>query len=158
MFGGYTKTNPPQNILGGHKMEFVRIKTENFEELKELQRLYKAEIGEEAPTTENYECLKIAIDKNSILFYGCLCEARLVACCSVSLTYSTFNYQKSGVFEDFYIFPEYRHKGIARKLVAFAFEQSEIGSLSVGCADCDVKMYNALGFSIPLGNMFAFDN
>jgi hypothetical protein len=27
----------------------------------------------------------------------------------------------------------------------------------VGCADCDVEMYKALGFCIPLGNMLAYD-
>jgi hypothetical protein len=29
------------------------------------------------------------------------------------------------------------------------------GDLTVGCADCDVKMYKSLGFSIPLGNLLA---
>ena len=61
-----------------------------------------------------------------------------------------------GVFEDFYIQPEYRHKRIARKLVAYAYEQSGVESLTVGCADCDVQMYEAIGFGIPLGNMLAF--
>lgn len=67
------------------------------------------------------------------------------------------NYGETGIFEDFYIKPEYRHKGIARKLVAYAYEVSQASSLSVGCADCDIQMYNAIGFSIPLGNMFAFE-
>jgi len=26
----------------------------------------------------------------------------------------------------------------------------------VGCADCDLQMYKAIGFGIPLGNMLAF--
>lgn len=60
-------------------------------------------------------------------------------------------------FEDFYIKPELRHKGIARKLVAFAYETSQVSSLTVGCADCDIPMYNAIGFRISLGNMFAFE-
>ena len=41
-------------------------------------------------------------------------------------------------------------------LVAYAFEQSEVSSLTVGCADCDVEMYQAIGFQIPLGNMLAY--
>ena len=60
------------------------------------------------------------------------------------------------MFEDFFIQPEYRHRGIARKLVAYAYEQSGVESLTVGCADCDMKMYEAIGFGIPLGNMLAF--
>ena len=64
------------------------------------------------------------------LFYFCLekqriCDNSLIACCSICFMYSTFKYGKSGVFEDFYIQPEYRHKGIARKLVAYAYEQRE---------------------------------
>ena len=38
----------------------------------------------------------------------------------------------------------------------FVWEQSGVGSLTVGCADCDVEMYKAIGFVIPLGNMLAF--
>ena len=101
-------------------MDFVKIKKEKFEELKELQKAYKIEIGEDAPTENDFKCLLRAIESEEIVFYGCVCEGRLVACCSISFTFSTFNYQKAGVFDDFYIRPEYRHKGIARKLVAFA--------------------------------------
>lgn len=137
-------------------MEFVEITTEMFCELKELQKAYKAEIGESAPTESNFESLKRAIEKGQINFYGCIYKKKLVACCSICCTYSTFNYEKVGVFEDFYIQPEYRHKGIARKLVAYVYEQSKVNSLSVGCADCDVEMYKAIGFGIPLGNMLAF--
>ena len=97
-----------------------------------------------------------AIENEEIAFYGCRMEGELVACCSISITFSTFNYERAGVFEDFYIKPEFRHKGIARKLVAFVWEQSGVGSLTVGCADCDVEMYKAIGFVIPLGNMLAF--
>ncbi|MGN1117390.1 MAG: GNAT family N-acetyltransferase [Acutalibacteraceae bacterium] len=137
-------------------MEFVEIKTEQFDDLKILQKNYKAAIGEDEPDEAQLESLKKAIEQGNIHFYGCILEDLLVACCSVCITYSTFDYGKSGVFEDFYILPEYRHKGIARKLVAYAYEQSKVSSLTVGCADCDVEMYRAIGFQIPLGNMMAF--
>ncbi len=137
-------------------MEFAEIKTENFEELKKLQIAYKAEIGEDTPTEAELESLRKAIKQEQIHFYGCICEKALVACCSICFTYSTFNYGKAGVFEDFYIMPEHRHKGIARKLVMYAYEQSRVSSLTVGCADCDVEMYKAIGFNIPLGRMMAF--
>lgn len=137
-------------------MEFIKITTDKFTELAELQKAYKEEIGECAPTCEELESLKGAIGKEQIHFYGCVCDNILVGCCSICFTYSTFNYAKAGVFEDFYIQPKYRHKGIARKLVAYAYEQSGVESLTVGCADCDVQMYEAIGFGIPLGNMLAF--
>lgn len=137
-------------------MKFVKIETEMFEELISLQKDYKVAIGEDVPSKTELESLRRAIEQGKIHFYGCISDESLVACCSICVTYSTFNYDKSGVFEDFYIKPEYRHKGIARKLVAYAYEESGVASLTVGCAGCDVEMYNAIGFGIPLGNMLAF--
>ena len=107
-------------------MDFVKIKTENFEELKELQKAYKVEIGECVPTFAELEDLRKAIQNEQIHFYGCAYDGLLVACCSICITYSTFNYGIAGVFEDFFILPEYRHKGIARKLVTYAYEQSGV--------------------------------
>ncbi len=138
-------------------MEYIRITSGNMAGLKVLHRGYKQEIGEEAPTDENFDSLSDAIKKEQIIFFGCMDKGRLIACCSITPTYSTFNYQTGGVFEDFYIAPEYRHKGIARQLVRFAYQESGVGSLTVGCADCDIKMYQSLGFTIPLGNLFAFE-
>ena len=136
-------------------MEFVEIGTELFEQLRLLHSAYKLEIGEAAPAEEEFEKLKAAIAQGRIRFYGCILEKTLVACCSVCGTFSTFNYEASGVFEDFYILPKYRHRGIARKLVAYAYRQNGVRTLTVGCADCDMEMYRALGFDIPLGSMLA---
>ena len=138
-------------------MEYIRITNDNMDGLKMLHTCYKQAIGEEPPTDEDFDSLSEAIKKSQIIFYGCIDEGRLIACCSITLTYSTFNYQTGGVFEDFYIVPEYRHKGIARQLVRFAYQESGVGSLTVGCADCDIKMYQSLGFTIPLGNLLAFE-
>ena len=138
-------------------MEYVRVTTDNMAELKMLQLGYKQEIGEDRPTDGNFDSLCEAISKGQIIFYGCKNEGRLVACCSITPTYSTFNYQMGGVFEDFYIVPEYRHRGIARQLVGFAYRESGVGFRTVGCADCDDKMDQSLGFTIPLGDLFGFE-
>ena len=137
-------------------MEYRQIK-EGSEELKRLHCQYKQEIGEAAPSNEEISRLFQAIKDGEILFYGCYDNGKLMACCSVCRTFSTFNYLPGGVFEDFYILPAYRRRGIARKLVRFAYEESGISSLTVGCADCDAEMYKAIGFSVPLGNMLAMD-
>jgi len=121
-----------------------------------LQLAYKQEIGELLPDDADFQSLKRAIADQKILFYGCMDGDKLVACCSITPTYSTFCYRQCGVFEDFYILPQYRKQGIARKLVRYAYETSGVTSLTVGCADCDVEMYRSLGFDIPLGNMLAF--
>ena len=137
-------------------MELIRISREQMADLSRLQAAYKAEIGEDAPEEAQLQRLEAAIENGSILFFGCLMDGRLVACCSVSRTFSTFDYQTGGVFEDFYILPEYRHQGIARRLVRFAWQESGVSSLTVGCADCDAEMYKALGFSLRLGNLCAY--
>ena len=138
-------------------MHFLKLTEPDFSSLKHLHRAYKLEIGEPAPTEEEFLSLLDAVKRGVILFYGCADGDRLVGCCSVCPTYSTFNYARGGVFEDFYVLPEYRHKGVARGLVRFAFAESGVASLTVGCADCDVAMYEALGFGVRLGNMLAYD-
>ena len=138
-------------------MDYLRIDASRMEALWKLQKLYKAEIGEAEPDSAGKERLAEAIRTGSILFFGAFDNEALVGCCSVTVGFSTFNYQPSGVFEDFYILPEYRHNGIARRLVQAAREESGVSSLTVGCSDCDVQMYQSLGFSIPIGNLLAFD-
>lgn len=138
-------------------MDYSRINTSQIDLLWELQKLYKTEIGEYEPENAEKERLAGAINKGRIFFYGAWEGEDLVGCCSVTVGFSTFNYMPSGVFEDFYIRPQYRHKGIARQLVQFAHRESGVSSLTVGCADCDVPMYQSLGFSISLGNLLAFE-
>ncbi len=138
-------------------MKYSRIDISQIDVLWELQKAYKAEIQEEPPADTDKENLKEAIRENRIIFYGAWDQDSLVGCCSITIGFSTFHYALSGVFEDFYICPQYRHKGIARKLVQFAFADSRIDSMTVGCADCDKQMYQALGFSVPLGNLLAYD-
>ena len=138
-------------------MEYSRIAVSQTDALWELQKAYKAEIEEDMPTEQDLNRLKEAIEENRILFYGAWDGTTLTGCCSITIGFSTFNYAASGVFEDFYICPEYRHKGIARELVKYARQDSGAESLTVGCADCDVEMYQSLGFSIHLGNLLAFE-
>ena len=138
-------------------MDYKRISASQIDQLWELQKAYKEEIEEDAPCEQDKNKLFSAVEKNHILFFGAFDGADLIGCCSVAVGFSTFNYASSGVFEDFYIRPEYRHKGIARTLVQYAYRESGVRSLTVGCADCDVEMYRSLGFRIPLGNLLAFD-
>lgn len=137
-------------------MNYSRINASQIDALWELQRLYKIEIGEGEPESTGKERLSEAIRINRILFYGAWEGNTLVGCCSVTVGFSTFDYMPSGVFEDFYIRSEFRHKGIARQLVQFSYRESNVSSLTVGCADCDIQMYQSLGFSISLGNLLAF--
>ena len=138
-------------------MEYRRIHVSGLDQLWELQKAYKAAIREDAPDNQDRGRLAHAVENGQILFYGAWDGEILAGCCSVTVGFSTFNYQPCGVLEDFYIVPEYRHQGIARALVQYAYRESGVGSLTVGCADCDVKMYEALGFTIPLGNLLAFE-
>ncbi len=134
-----------------------RLGIESIGPLWELQKLYKAEIGEDAPDPKGKARLSAAIEEERILFFGAWEKSKLIGCCSVTRGFSTFDYGQSGVFEDFYILPEYRGRGAARRLVKFAFEHSGVSTLTVGCADCDEPMYRALGFTMKLGNLLAFE-
>ena len=138
-------------------MEYHIIEVSQIDALWELQKRYKTEIGEDDPCAADKASLAKAMTENKIAFYGVWEENNLIGCCSVTTGFSTFNYRPSGIFEDFYILPAYRHKGVARALVRFAYENSGVRSMTVGCADCDLLMYKSLGFSIPIGNMLAFD-
>ncbi len=137
-------------------MDYRRISASQIDQLWELQKAYKAEIEEDQPAEQDRSRLAAALEREQILFYGVCSGNHLIGCCSVTVGFSTFNYASSGVFEDFYICPEYRHKGIAHKLVQYAYQDSGVNSLTVGCADCDVEMYHSLGFCISLGNLLAF--
>lgn len=139
-------------------MEFFRLTGADFDALVPLHCAYKKAIQEDTPTDSDLSSLKTAIETGRILFFGCRGDGLLVGCCSVSITFSTFLYGPCGVFEDFYILSEHRHKGIARQLVRFAYENSGVTSMTVGCADCDLPMYKALGFSIPIGNLLAYES
>lgn len=138
-------------------MNYGQIETAQINDLWELQLAYKNDIGEESPSANARERLSKAIEAGKIEFYGAWDESKLVGCCSITKGFSTFNYAAAGVFEDFYIIPKYRHRGIAGALVRFAFEKSGIESMTVGCADCDLEMYRALGFSVKFGNLLAFE-
>lgn len=138
-------------------MEYRRIDVSFLDALWELQKQYKAEIGEEEPDGAGKARLAEAIGAGRILFFGAWDGGALIACCSVTVGFSTFRYRPCGVFEDFYIRREYRHRGIARRLVQFAYRESGVSTLTVGCADCDAPMYRALGFSVPLGNLLALE-
>ena len=138
-------------------MKFLKLTERDMAALWPLQRAYKREIGEEEPSGEELRRLAEAIEKKQILFFGCLEDGMLIASCSVTVGFSTFDYRTCGVFEDFYIVPAWRHKGVARELAAFAYRESGVSSLSVGAADCDAELYRALGFSIPLGKLLAFE-
>lgn len=149
------------HILGGTMKEEIhlrRITEQDFLQLAELQKKYKEAIGETIPDDTELLELKNAIQRNLIEFYGVETEEKLVAMCSVCKTFSTFLYQTAGVFEDFYILPDYRHKGLAKQLAAFAWTNSGVSSMTVGCAACDLEMYQAIGFTLPLGNLLAYEN
>jgi GNAT superfamily N-acetyltransferase len=137
-------------------MEIRRLCSDDIGELWKLHLLYKEAIGEETPDGSALNALKAAMEEERILFFGAWAGGKLAGCCSASLGFSTFNYAPCAVFEDFFILPEYRRRGIARALVEAAYRGSGAASMTVCCADCDIEMYKALGFTARLGNLLAF--
>ena len=127
-------------------------------QLLKLENGFKKEIGEEVLTEEKQKQLQRAIKEGKITFFIAKRGYRAVGMCSIAKCYSTFSCTDTGVYDDFYVEPAFRKKGIARKLVQTAqawCRESSISSLTVCCAPCDEKMYQALGFDIGLGTTFA---
>lgn len=127
-------------------------------QLKKLENGFLKEIGESPATEEKQEQLAQAIRDGKITFFVAKREYRAVGMCSVAKCFSTFACTDTGVFDDFYIEPVFRKKGIARKLVLAAQDwckEKGLASLTVTCAPCDEGMYQALGFDVRIGSTFA---
>ena len=127
-------------------------------QLKKLENGFLKEIGEEPATEEKQEQLAQAIQDGKITFFVAKRGYRAVGMCSVAKCFSTFACTDTGVFDDFYIEPVFRRKGIARKLAQAAqnwCKEKGLASLTVCCAPCDEVMYQALGFDVRLGSTFA---
>lgn len=127
-------------------------------QLVKLENGFLAEIGEENLSEEKQELLQQAIQQGTILFFIAKRGYRSVGMCSVSPCFSTFSCTNVGVFDDFFIEPAFRKKGIARMLAQAAqnwCKENGISSLTVCCAPCDEGMYQSLGFSAELGATFA---
>ncbi len=115
---------------------------------------FLAEIGEESLSDEKKEALAAAVEKGDIRYFAAKRGSRFVGMCSVGSYWSSFSCGEVGVFDDFYIEPVFRRRGIARLLVTAALDycrEKGFSGLSVCCADCDVEMYKSLGFNTALG-------
>lgn len=127
-------------------------------QLRKLENGFKREIGEDVLTSSQQKRLQQAVKEGSITFFIAKRGYRAVGMCSVAAYYSTFSCANTGVYEDFYIEPAFRGKGIARKLAEAAqrwCQEHGIASLTVCCAPCDEAMYRALGFDTGLGKTLA---
>lgn len=127
-------------------------------QLQKLVNSFLKEIGEQALTEEKQEQLIEAVSDGRITFFFAKRGYRAIGMCSVVKCFSTFTCADIGVFEDFYVEPAFRHKGIARMLAHTAHEWSreqKLSSLTVCCAPCDEAMYRHLGFDILLGKTYA---
>ena len=127
-------------------------------QLQKLENGFLKEIGEHTLSEEKQGQLAQAIRDGKITFFMAKRGYRAVGMCSVAKCFSTFSCSDTGVFDDFYIEPVFRRKGIARKLAQSAqnwCRENGIASLTVCCAPCDKEMYQSLGFDTQLGTTFA---
>ena len=128
-------------------------------QLKKLENGFLREIGEDVLSEEKKRRLEQAVSDGKITYFLAKRGYRAVGMCSVAAVFSTFACGNVGIFEDFYIEPVFRGRGIARLLAEAAQKwcrENGIASLSVTCAPCDEQMYQALGFHIPLGRTCAY--
>jgi GNAT superfamily N-acetyltransferase len=127
-------------------------------QLMKLENGYQKEIGGQALTEQKQEHLKQAIRDGKIVFFVAKRGYRAVGICSVAKCFSTCTYSDTAIFQDFYIEPVFRKKGIAQKLAQAAqawCKEHGVASLYACCAPCDERMCQALGFGTRLGTAFA---
>lgn len=125
-----------------------------------LENGFFAAVGEEPLTDAKKEKLMMAAAEKKIRFFIAKRGFRVVGMCSIAPCFSTFTCGETAEFEDFFIEPVFRGGGTAGKLVSFArmiCEKEGIDGLTVGCADCDVGMYRALGFDVKIGSLLAWN-
>lgn len=147
---------PPEEAL---PIRIERLTDGGDWQLKKLENGFLREIGEDVLTEEKKRRLEQAVFNGEITYFLAKRGYRAVGMCSVATAFSTFTCGDVGTFEDFYIEPVFRGKGIARMLAETAQKwcgENGIASLSVTCAPCDEQMYQALGFQIPLGRTYAY--
>ena len=142
-------------------MENMNITVEilkNMDELWQLANAFLKDVGEEEMTFEHFRRLAEAVAAEKIIFFGVRKNGRLIGMCSISPCFSTFACKACGVFDDFFICPEERGRGVARQLVNVVREwckANDYASLLVGCSCPDTAMYQSLGFDTELGVMLA---
>ncbi len=123
-----------------------------------LEDSFLDEIGEEVLTETQRQRLQGAIRAGDITFFLATVDGQAVGMCSVARHFSTFCCGQTGVFEDFYVKPTNRGKGVARRLAQTAqawCAARGVVSLTVCCAPCDEEMYQSLGFDTRLGGTYA---
>ena len=129
------------------------------EQLARLENDYLRQIGEPILTEEKRRALTEAIRAGRITFFIARRGAHAVGMCSVARCFSTFACSDVGVFEDFYVEPAFRGRGVARMLAQAAQEwcrANGVASLTVCSAPRYAEMYQVLGFGAPLGTTFAY--
>lgn len=159
LYNGYDKYKTilyllPSKELG--QIQYEELKAEDIWQIQYLINGYKFEIGEDFLTEEQQEKLEQAIEQNQIYFIVAKRKTRVIGMCSICPIFSTFECEKSGIFEDFYIEPVFRRQGTTRKIIEFAFDyckKHKINTLLVGSSQTDEKMYQELGFQELLGTL-----
>jgi len=150
-----------QNEMEENQMENCIVTVDNLKEPNKLWTLeneFLNAVGEEAMEEAAKVRLAQAIREEKIIFLVASLNGQPIGMCSISPCFSTFVCKSCGVFDDFYIRPEYRGHGVARMIVNAAqlwCKEHDYASLTVGCARKDIAMYQSLGFDTELGTMLA---
>ena len=128
-----------------------RLTAADLLQLTALPQRYKQEIGEALPDEQALRRLGQAIETERILFFGCEEQGQLKGICSVTRGFSTFCYDTCGTFEDFYILPEARHRGIARELLSAAENWAGEQGCKEFASDCELENRASLAFHLGAG-------
>lgn len=132
--------------------------TDDMEQIFDLENGYKAEIGEPFLSAAQQDALQAAVSAGRIRFFCAKRATRVIGMCSVVPMFSTFACAQTALFEDFFISPAFRRRGVARQLAAHVqtvLAKEGYASLLVGASAPDEVMYASLGFDEPIGKLMA---
>lgn len=156
---GVDSVNMPLMILPPEEDAPISVGLANgIEEFWALELSFFSETGETPPDSMGRSRMIGAMSAGRVAFITAKRLGRPVGLCSVSRCFSSRTCWDAGVFDDFYIEPAFRHKGVARLLVEKACEycrRQGMQSLSVKVSDADLEMYRDLGFTNELGKNFS---
>lgn len=139
-------------------MRIGRLENENFFELVKFMNYYRAEVNEPPLGAEYIAGLYEGVENGDIAFYVVTENDNIVGMCSVSVLYSSYKCAYAGFLDNAYILPDYRKRGIFRRLIDYVFaalEGNGVKSLFSISSSIDEGMYKALGFDDKLGVLLA---
>ncbi len=126
-----------------------RASWDRADEVRSLLAAFARAVGEPPPDAEAWRRIAAAAQRDEIRFYLAREGTLAIGVASMTLGFSTYHGAPFAHFDDLYVVPDRRGRGVARLLLqALQRAALERGCASAmgGCSAGDVAMWEHLGF------------